>query len=553
MFNTLKNIYSQFLEVFNKLTLFQKISIVVAVLAVVVSVVVLVLWANKPVYTVLFADLEKNDAADVVTFLKDNNIPYELSSEGTTISVPKETVYETRLQLAQEGLPRGGSSGFELFDKSSFGMTEFVQNVNYQRALQGELSRTISSLKEVEKARVHLTIPKDRLFVSDETAAKAAVVIDMRGGQSIGRDQVKAIASLVAGSVKGLSIENVRIVDTDGRLLSEFLDEENSPLLMTQTQLEYQKKVESSLRNKVNSILSRTMGIDNAVAQVNVEMNFDKKTVTKEEFDPNPVLRSQRTIQEESTNAPSKQQGVPGVQSNLAEPDIGNEGQVSTYNKLDETQNFEVGKTVVREEKSLGAVKRITVAVVVDDKRQVTGEGENRQVEYVQRSPEELEKIRNLVATAVGYNEERGDIIEVSNISFDTSKDEVVQSGLIQGVETTRLVSTLIKYGIGLIIIILFYFLVIRKIMKRLSEYKTGEAVAAGGGAGEGIDFTVGEDIKFPKTIEELEKEIESELDENAPVDTESVKNKVMLRKIEDAAKEDPEMIANLIKVWLRE
>jgi len=552
MFNTLKNIYSQFLEVFNKLTLFQKISIVAAVSAVVVSVIVLVLWANKPVYTVLFADLEKGDAADVITFLKDNNIPYELSSEGKAISVPKDTVYETRLQLAQEGLPRGGSSGFELFDKSSFGMTEFVQNVNYQRALQGELSRTISSLKEVEKARVHLTIPKDRLFVSDETAAKAAVVIDMRGGQSIGRDQVKAIASLVAGSVKGLSIENVRIVDTEGRLLSEFLDEENSPLLMTQTQLEYQKKVESSLRNKVNSILSRTMGIDNAVAQVNVEMNFDKKTVTKEEFDPNPVLRSQRTIQEESTNAPSQQQGVPGVQSNLAEPDIGNEGQVSTYNKLDETQNFEVGKTVVHEEKSLGAVKRITVAVVVDDKRQVTGEGENRQVEYVQRSPEELEKIRNLVATAVGYNKERGDIIEVSNISFDTSKDEVVQSGLIQGVETTRLVSTLVKYGIGLIII-LFYFLVIRKIMKRLSEYKTGEAVAAGGGAGEGIDFTVGEDIKFPKTIEELEKEIESELDENAPVDTESVKNKVMLRKIEDAAKEDPEMIANLIKVWLRE
>jgi len=553
MLNTLKNIYNQFLEVFKKLTLFQKASIIVAVSAVIVSVIVLSLWANKPVYTVLFADLERDDAGDVVSFLKDNNIPYKLSSEGRTISVPQNNVYETRLQLAQEGLPRGGSSGFELFDESSFGMTEFVQNVNYQRALQGELSRTISSLREVDKARVHLTIPKDRLFVSEETAAKAAVVVDLKGGQSIGRDQVKAIASLVAGSVKGLSLENVRVVDTDGRLLSEFLDEENQPLMMTNTQLEYQKKVESSLRNKVNSILSRTLGIDDAVAQVSVKMNFDKKTVTKEEFDPNPVLRSQRTIQEQSENRPMTQQGVPGVQSNLAEPDIGNEGQSSTYSKLDETQNFEVGKTVTQEEKSFGTVERITVAVVVNDKRQVTGEGENRQVEYVQRSPEELEKIRNLVATAVGYDEQRGDVIEVSNISFDTSEQDVAQSGLIQDIETTSLINSLIKYGIGLVVLLLFYFLVIRKIMKKLSQYETGETVAAGEGAGEGIDFTVGEDIKFPKTIEELEKEIESELEENAPIDTDSVKNKVMLRKIEDAAKDDPEMLANLIKVWLRE
>ncbi len=553
MLNTLKNIYNQFLEVFKKLTLFQKASIIVAVSAVIVSVIVLSLWANKPVYTVLFADLERDDAGDVVSFLKDNNIPYKLSSEGRTISVPQNNVYETRLQLAQEGLPRGGSSGFELFDESSFGMTEFVQNVNYQRALQGELSRTISSLREVDKARVHLTIPKDRLFVSEETAAKAAVVVDLKGGQSIGRDQVKAIASLVAGSVKGLSLENVRVVDTDGRLLSEFLDEENQPLMMTNTQLEYQKKVESSLRNKVNSILSRTLGIDDAVAQVSVKMNFDKKIVTKEEFDPNPVLRSQRTIQEQSENRPMTQQGVPGVQSNLAEPDIGNEGQSSTYSKLDETQNFEVGKTVTQEEKSFGTVERITVAVVVNDKRQVTGEGENRQVEYVQRSPEELEKIRNLVATAVGYDEQRGDVIEVSNISFDTSEQDVAQSGLIQDIETTSLINSLIKYGIGLVVLLLFYFLVIRKIMKKLSQYETGETVAAGEGAGEGIDFTVGEDIKFPKTIEELEKEIESELEENAPIDTDSVKNKVMLRKIEDAAKDDPEMLANLIKVWLRE
>ncbi|MEF3254041.1 MAG: flagellar M-ring protein FliF, partial [Deferribacterales bacterium] len=200
----LRDITEQFKTVFQKFSRVQQITIVIAAAAILVSIVVLVYWANKPVYKVLFANLNQEDAAAVVAKLKAKKVPYNLKDGGKTIEVPAKSVYETRIELAQEGIPKGGGVGFELFDKSSFGITEFAQNVNYQRALQGELARTISGLEEVEEARVHLTIPKDRLFIAEEGEAKAAVVLKLARGATLTRDKVKAIASLVAGSVKGL-------------------------------------------------------------------------------------------------------------------------------------------------------------------------------------------------------------------------------------------------------------------------------------------------------------------------------------------------------------
>lgn len=366
----LGDIVSQFQETFKKLTLLQKVSVAAAVAAVVISVIVIVYWANRPVYKMLFAGLTQEDAASVIEKLKGEKIPYKLEDNGGKITVPEQYVYETRLNLAKEGIPTGGGAGLELFDKSSFGMTEFMQNINYQRALQGELARTISSIKEVAEARVHLTLPKDRLFISDEEEAKASVVLRLRNGENIGREEVKAIAALVSGAVKGLKKENVQIVDTSGRLLSEFLTDDAEPLMLTQTQLEYQRKVEKDLENKVNEILGSTLGQGSAVAKVTADIDFAKRDVTKEEYDPNPVLRSQQSLEINSTNSPQTPEGVPGVQSNLAEPDITPAGQNQEYNKSEETQNFEVGKTVTVEQKPYGTIKRITVAVVVDDKKE---------------------------------------------------------------------------------------------------------------------------------------------------------------------------------------
>jgi flagellar M-ring protein FliF len=551
---TLQEIYSQLKEVFLKMSLVQKLSIIAAAIAVIVSAMVLIIWANKPTYKTLYSNLSSEDAAQVIEKLKEQRIPYKIKDNGKTIEVPQNTVYETRLSLAREGVPKGGGAGFELFDRTSFGVTEFVQNVNYQRALQGELARTISSIEEVKEARVHLTIPKDRLFISEESDAKAAIILNLNG--EIDRNQVKAIASLVAGAVKGLRLENVQIVDTKGRLLSDFLDENNLGVMLSQTQLEYIKKRESYLKAKVASILDNVLGPNNAVVQVSLEMDFDKQEVTKEEYDPNPVLRSQQVSEIGSKNFKEVPQGVPGVQSNLAEPDITGRDVTSEYNKSDETQNFEVGKTVTRQFKSPGTIKRLTVAVVVNDKLIFEDVDGKRISKYVPRSSEEITNIKNIVANAVGLNENRGDLIQVSNVSFDTS-DTGYQ---LADAKKQMYIDYALKFGkyfVALLIFILFYFLVFRRIMKKLAEVKEtryGTLAAVGGlGKQEGLDLLVGDETKFPKTLEELEREIESELDESAPMDVDTVKTKVMLKKIEEAANEDPLVVANLIKAWMKD
>ncbi|PMP69509.1 MAG: flagellar M-ring protein FliF [Calditerrivibrio nitroreducens] len=552
----IKDVGEQFKKVFQKFSKVQQITIISAAVAILLSIIVLVYWANKPVYKILFANLSQEDAAEVVAKLKAKKIPYNLKDSGKTIEIPAKDVYETRIELAKEGIPKGGGVGFELFDKTSFGITEFAQNVNYQRALQGELSRTISTLEEVEEARVHLTLPKDKLFITEDGEPKAAVVLKLKKGETLNRDKVKAIASLVAGAVKGLKIQNVQIVDTQGNLLSESLNEENLPYVKTQTQLEYQKKIEKIIASKINSLLATTLGENNAVAQVTAEIDFDKKEINKEEYDQNPVLRSSQTIEIESKNTPNTPQGQPGVEPNLAEPNIQQNGVNSTYTKNEETQNFEIGKTVTKEEKSIGSIKRLTIAVVVNDRAEIVKEGKKEVTKYVPRTKEELDKIKGLVAKAAGFDEKRGDQIEVTNVSFDTS--QMSESKLLEKEKMNELIIQISKYVMVLIMFLLFYFLVIRPIMKKLGdikETKSGELAAVGDIPikGANVDLQLDDSVKFPKTLEELEREIESELDEKVSVDVGTVKTKVMVKKIEEAVKEDPEMIANLIKTWLKE
>ncbi|MGC8925431.1 MAG: flagellar basal-body MS-ring/collar protein FliF [Calditerrivibrio sp.] len=552
----IKDVGEQFKKVFQKFSKVQQITIISAAVAILLSIIVLVYWANKPVYKILFANLSQEDAAEVVAKLKAKKIPYNLKDSGKTIEIPAKDVYETRIELAKEGIPKGGGVGFELFDKTSFGITEFAQNVNYQRALQGELSRTISTLEEVEEARVHLTLPKDKLFITEDGESKAAVVLKLKKGETLNRDKVKAIASLVAGAVKGLKIQNVQIVDTQGNLLSESLNEENLPYVKTQTQLEYQKKIEKIIASKINSLLATTLGENNAVAQVTAEIDFDKKEINKEEYDQNPVLRSSQTIEIESKNTPNTPQGQPGVEPNLAEPNIQQNGVNSTYTKNEETQNFEIGKTVTKEEKSIGSIKRLTIAVVVNDRAEIVKEGKKEVTKYVPRTKEELDKIKGLVAKAAGFDEKRGDQIEVTNVSFDTS--QMSESKLLEKEKMNELIIQISKYVMVLIMFLLFYFLVIRPIMKKLGdikETKSGELAAVGDIPikGANVDLQLDDSVKFPKTLEELEREIESELDEKVSVDVGTVKTKVMVKKIEEAVKEDPEMIANLIKTWLKE
>lgn len=550
----LKGIANQFLETFKKLSLLQRVSLLAATVATFATVVVLILWANKPAYKTLYNDLSEQDIKEVTQALGSKNEPYKVS--GNSVEITGD-VYQTRIDLALQGLPKNNGVGFELFDDAKLGMTEFMQNVNYQRALEGEIARSIMALNEVVQAKVHLSIPKDRIFVSEDDEAKASVVMRLMPGAAVKPDQVRAITHLVASAVRGLSPNSVQVLDTNGNLLSDFLtDESNNTAYVTQSQLEHQRQIEKDLEKKLQGLLSVTLGSGNYVARVAVEMDFNKKEITREEYGDTPVLRSQHSLEINARNDGKGPQGIPGVESNLAEPDLLINGIMSEYNKSEETQNFEISKTVTHEQKNSGILKRITVSVVVDDKSVVSDDNGTRVVNKVARTDDDIAKIRAAVFSAVGADNARGDVIEVTNISFDTTADYIEYESQ-EKAKYMEWISIAAKYGSAVLIILLFFLLLVRPILKKLENAKTIDEEALGESALDAqistLDITVGgEESGFPKTIEELEREIESELNESIPVDVEAVKSKVMLKKIEEASGDDPESIANLIRALLK-
>ena len=549
----LKNISGQFLDVWAKLTLLQRVSIGAAAVAVLLAVTVLVVWSNKPVYQTLYADMTKEDIDEIAGNLRQKQIAYKIN--GNTIEVMQDNVYSARMALAAEGLPRNKTAGFELFDEPKFGMTEFMQNVNYQRALQGELAKSISTLNAIAEASVHLSIPKDRIFVEEDNNSKASVVLKLKPGANLRPNEVRSVSHLVASAVKGLTPQNVQIIDTAGNLLSEFITDENQPYYLSQTQLERQKAEEKNIENKVRLMLARVVGEGKYVVQASVTMDFNKKQTVREELGDTPVPISTRNIEINSKNTGKGPQGIPGVESNLAEPDILTDSVISEYSKIDETANYEVSKTVTKEEKVGGDIKRLTLAVVVDDKNvSETVDGVTKVVRRP-RTEEDMAVLRDMVIGAAGVSIPRGDIVNVSNISFDTA-DASMDNIFSEAAKNTALITRLIQVGGAILILIFFYFFILRPILKRLDksreidEEMLGESAVAAQMAG--IDIEVGDETGFPKTVEELEREIEAELQESTPLDVEAVKSKVMLKKIEEQANEDPEMIANLVKVLIK-
>lgn len=550
---TFKNITGQFLDVWAKLTTLQRVSIIAATVAVVIAVTVLVIWSNRPAYQTLYADMSTEDLEEVSGNLRQKQITYNI--KGNSIEVMKDSVYDTRMVLAAEGLPRTKTTGFELFDEPKFGMTEFAQNVNFQRALQGELSKSISTLNEIAEANVHLSIEKERIFGENDNASKASVVVKLKPGARLRPEEVKSISHLVASAVKGLTPQNVQIIDTAGNLLSEFLTDENQPYMLTQTQLERQKAEEKRIEANLRGLLAQVVGEGKYVVKVNVDMDFNKRETMKEEFGDTPVTRSQRTLEINSKNMGKGPAGIPGVESNLAEPDITTDSVISEYSKTDETQNFEINKTVTREEKVGGEIKRLTVAVVVDDQNVTETVDGKSQVVRRPRTEENIAKLKLTVASAAGINSSRGDVLDVSNISFDTA-DNGMDNILAEASKNAELVTRVTQIGGAVLILIFFYIFILRPILKRLDkareidEEMLGESAAAAQMVG--IDIEVGDESGFPKTVEELEREIEAELEGSTPLDVEAVKSKVMLKKIEEQAGEDPELIANLVKVMIK-
>ncbi|EFI33921.1 flagellar M-ring protein FliF [Desulfonatronospira thiodismutans ASO3-1] len=434
-------------------------------LSVIAAFAFLMFFITRPDYRVLSSDLYPEDASRVVEILESENVRYQLEDDGTTILVPADQVHKMRLAISGEGVLRGEGMGFELFDDTGIGQTDFVQNVNYQRALQGELARTISEFSEVEHARVHLVMPERSLFIEEETPPSASIVLQLRSGQRLESSQIQSIVNLVVTGVEGMDSDRVTISDTSGRVLYE----PQKDLLdgMSSTQLEYQLNFQRDLERRIEHMLTPFAGPGRVIAKVNADLDFDRRTTRQEIFDPDgSVVRSEQRSTEESSGGTFMEEGVP-------EPDFqqGFEGPATTQetSRSDRTTNFEISREEHNIVASVGSVDRLSVAVLVDGQHVTDDAGE---MVYEPLADEEMQRIQQLVERAVGFDQERGDSIEVSSVDFgapEVEPEPTLMDNLAQYFQTFG------KPLLNALLVLLFLLLVVRPIIMTILKPKVAE------------------------------------------------------------------------------
>jgi len=460
----------------SKFSINQRMIILVALAGSIAGLIAVTLWTQQPDMQVLFTNLNPEDAAGIVDKLKETKVPYETTGGGTTVLVPSAQVHELRLQLATQGLPHGGGVGFEIFDRSSIGMSDFVQKLNYRRALQGELARTIAQMPEIERARVHLATPERRLFANDENRARASVVVSLRNGQALAKTQVNGIVHLVSSSVEGLQVRDVTVVDGHGRLLSSVAGSDDAAGL-TGSQMEYQRTLEKDIETRIQTMLERIVGVNKAVVRVSSVLDFRKVETTEERYDPNSqVVRSEQRGQEKANGVNGVSGGVPGVQSNVPEGADQEPAQTSssTNQTKNETVNYEISRTVSRIVESTGSIKQLSVAVLVDGiyEGAKTAEGGKSSVDsikkYVARPEEDMKRIEEIVKKAMGYSAERQDQVQVTNVQFDIATEEAPAQGIEAAAEPTSPLMPYLRYGVGGVLFLLILFMVVRPLLAML-------------------------------------------------------------------------------------
>lgn len=361
-------------------------------------------------YQSLYRNLEPAEAGEIVDYLDENGIAYRLSQGGTAIFIPEGKIQKVRLDLASSGLPKQGQVGYEIFDQTNLGMTDFLQKVNFRRALEGELTKTISQLEEIRAARIHLVIPEKRLFREDVKEPSASIVLYLDRKNSLSQRQIEGIIHLVASSVEGLSHENITVLDSSGRLLSVGQKQDKLSRLSS-NQLELKKNVESYLEDKAQSMLDAVLGYNKSIVRVSIDLNFNQVERTKETFDPDNISIRSEEISEESQS-----------ESDTEDPDRIKDSSNSRKNTI---RNYEVNKTIEHLVNEIGNISRLRMAVSLDGVYEMVKETDGNMVrQYSPRPQEEVDKLVSMVKGAVGYSEKRNDIIEIANIPFETLKDD---------------------------------------------------------------------------------------------------------------------------------
>ena len=492
-------------ERFGALSFNQRAILGAVVTASVISVAVFSMWLGQEESAVLFTGLSAEDASLALEELAKQNIQAELTNGGTTIMVPAEAVHRLRVDLAAKGLPSSGTVGFEIFDGKQYGLTEFLQNVNFKRALEGELTKSIETLQGIQSARVHLVLPKPSIFSRLAAEATASVVLRMGRSSRLSEFQITGIQSLVAGSVENLERANVTVIDQHGKVLSQGIRDDD--VGRSENQLEMRKNVEGHLAEKATSMLDRVLGPGRSIVRVDATLNFEKIDREREIYDPaSTVVRSEAR-----------------TESN--DPEGGGTSEES------ET-NYEVNRTVERIVGEIGGVKNLSVAVFVDGHYEAPEEG--GEPVYTPLSDDELGQLRRIVQTAVGLNAVRGDQIEVVNMPFRQNGDLALEGG--GGTLMPDWVDLVGQYG-GRVVLLVMLGVVVLVLRRNLGQLLGGEAAPVG--RTKGATATVGDQ-------DEADEEIES-------FDGMPDMNNQIVQDIQDFASENPERVAEVIQSWIHD
>lgn len=582
-------------EIWAKLPMSGRISTIGAAVATLAIIGALVYFGTATEYGVLFSDLKAEDAQKIVEKLKAANVPYSLVSNGTTIMVPPDKITELRLQMAGEGIISGGHVGFDLFDKTNFGATDFAQQVNFRRAIEGELGKTLEGMDEVEGARVHITPKKESVFTEKEEGAKASVMLRVKQGKELSPERTEAIVNLVSSSVEGLDASNVSVMDTRGRLLSAAGRGKAGGIGdagVFNAQLEAKQKYEAETAARVIALLEPVVGENRVKADIAADVDFSQVEQTEERYNPqSQVIRSQQTATESRTANVQNPNGVVGARANdptlPVQPNQPAANQVGNNARNSTTTNFEIDKTTRRTVGGGGRVNRMTVSVVVDYK---TVEGVD-----VARTTEEIQQIQNLVAAAVGTDQNRGDSVVVQAMAFNKPPTE--ETAAATWLEKNKsLVANLTKYGSLVLIALLIFLFVIRPAQKalkaaaapppvieeeqkllepaeepveiaeekRLEEANAEELENAEETAEKLEDGEILPELEPGMTVAELEAKMDAEMEEendilNAseiegePIDEEFLRANRIKQEVIYQTVNDTDLVVSTLRSWLRE
>lgn len=523
---------------FSRLPALRQLGLMIGLAASVAIGVAVVLWSQEPTYSLLYGELSKKDSSEVLDALQQAQIPYKVEAGSGMVMVPADKVHEARMKLAGQGLPNSSSVGFELLQKEQeLGTSQFMEKARYQHALEVELARSISSLRNVKSTRVHLAVPERSVFVRKQKPPSASVVVDLYSGRNLEQRQVGSIVHMVASSVPNLNPEKVTLVDQDGNLLSKSLGD--ADMAMTSSQFEFTRKLEQSYRERIEDLLSPVVGQGRVRAQVVADLNFTKTESTRESYDPDSrVLRSEQISEEQSASSKGPE-GVPGAASNRpggAQDTVqGAEKQALDSKSTQATRNYELDKTVSHTRTSGGKINKLSVAVVVDDRQTVNDEGEAVRTPLTDK---ELSEMTKLVKDAVGFDSARGDTVSVINSAFQRpdAPEPLPEPPLWE----QPWVQDLVKQALGAVAVLLLVFGVLRPVLRSLAE-KGAQVPVAAGAAQTGQN--VGED-QLTLSQGDQQGQLPGPGQQNSQYDNQ-------LNTAKNLATQDPARVAQVVKNWV--